>query len=456
MTSFNGGAVQVKPALLQPIRHPIKVAKLLYTPTAFVLRAPIYLIFGILCTGLVYSVFAKKDLLVSAPLVLKKDSFTIQATGSGEIVEVRAKENSFVNFGEKLAVIREQLRPFDNAQRDAVQQHVRELEKEKGKLEFEYSSKIAQLEYDIKNYSTNREAKSKELEGRIGILEKQLSTARNSIRSAQGGLAIATRQYDTINKLFASHDATISQRDNALSSLNMAQKSVFDARASESETQIQLETARSELDKFKNLLELKKIEDELAHSKGQQERELGKLNEQINALAERLNKAESSDGATTVYHDDLVEYITPFDGLVTKVQAASGQMIAPGSPLLTLVRESAALEGNAYVDNKDIGHLKREQEVKIKYFAYPYQEYGIATGLISDIATTPSGLPGKESKYVVTIVLREETVRKANGPARSLKIGLEGIAEIKTGEQRFIEILFAPISRFFTQEEEST
>jgi hemolysin D len=71
-------------------------------------------------------------------------------------------------------------------------------------------------------------------------------------------------------------------------------------------------------------------------------------------------------------------------------------------------------------------------------------------------------LPGKESKYLLTIALREHTISKRGkaktgkeGKPKELDMGLEGIAEIKTGEKRFIEILFSPISTFFVGEEES-
>ncbi|MCI0564583.1 MAG: HlyD family secretion protein [Nitrososphaera sp.] len=177
------------------------------------------------------------------------------------------------------------------------------------------------------------------------------------------------------------------------------------------------------------------------------------MREEIDSIDKRLNEAVNQEGATYVGTNAV--YTSIFDGVITKVHVDRGQIIPAGAPLVTLVRESASLEGHAFVENKDIGHLKRGQEVKIKYFAYPYQEYGIATGLISDIATTPSGLPEKESRYLVKIVLRNESISKLGGKPKQLEIGLEGVAEIKTGDKRFVEILFSPISKFFRPEEES-
>jgi hemolysin D len=89
----------------------------------------------------------------------------------------------------------------------------------------------------------------------------------------------------------------------------------------------------------------------------------------------------------------------------------------------------------------------------MKYFAYPYQEYAIAEDVISSIATTPSGLPGKESQYLVKVALQSHTIHKRGGRPKALEIRLEGLAELKTGERRFIEILFSPISTFLAPEE---
>jgi hemolysin D len=116
------------------------------------------------------------------------------------------------------------------------------------------------------------------------------------------------------------------------------------------------------------------------------------------------------------------------------------------------VRNTAPLEAHVMVQNKDIGKIKRGQQVQIKYFAYPYQEYGIQHGVIADIATKPSG---PNSMYLITVALELETITaRASTISKDLEIGLEGIGEVKTGEKRFIELFFAPASRFFQVAEE--
>jgi multidrug resistance efflux pump len=453
MTPSPKKAVHVEPMLAKPVRHPIKAAKLLYTTPSYILSAPIYLIFVILAVGIIYAFWAKQDVLVMAPLVLEKDSFTLQATGPGQVTAVAIQENSFVQAGDPLAVIQEQIRPFDNAQRQALESQRTELAKERDKVLSEYEHKLTQLNYDLKDLTNNRGTRITALENQVNNLSKQLAIAHNSKKVAEDSLMISQQQYERIRRLFANRDVTVSERDRALEKLNAAQQAVFDANERIGQTENDLNTAKVELSEFKDLRQQEKIEKEISQTETQRNRDLKRLDEQIQGLTSRLDIATYQEG--TVYEGSEARYTSLFDGVITKVHVAPGQMISAGAPLVTIVRDSTVLEGHAFVENKDIGNLKRGQEVKIKYFAYPYQEYGIATGLISSIATTPGGPQGKESMYLINVVLRDDSIRRRGGKAKPLEIGLEGIAEIKTGEKRFIEILFTPISKFFTPAEES-
>jgi multidrug resistance efflux pump len=455
MSSDPTRAVQIKPLLTVPTRHPIKAARLLYTAPSYVLRGPIYLVLLILLVGLLYSFWAKKDVLVMAPLVLQKDSFTMPATGQGVVLEIDARENSFIRFGDQLAVIQEHIDPFNQGQRDAFAKEIKTLMDEKENVQKDYGYQIDQLESQIKDLTSNKDVKVKELDARIDILRKQVATAQSSIGVASSAAATARAQFARISQLYNTHDVPITQFEAAREAVNRAEKAVFDAQQSKSEIEIQLKTATVERESFGSQEQVKRLEGERDKRKADLARALEKLDSKIGSINERLNKAMTAqEGATgATYQEDKIIYSSLFDGLITKVHAQTGQIITPGSPLVTMIRESAALEGHAFVDNKDIGHLRLGQVVKIKYFAYPYQEYGIKEGQISDIATTPSGLPGKESKYLVKIALLDETIRSMGGKPKPLEMGLEGIAEIKTGEKRFIEIIFSPISKFLGSKE---
>ena len=445
------GAVRISPFMDTATRHPIKSARLLYSLPPFMLRSVIYLIFIIIFSALIYSFWATSTVLVSAPMTLRKDSFTLQVTGDGLVTDLAVQANSVVRAGDPLATIQEQLRPFDNAQRDVIEGQRIELEKERDKLLSEFDHRLSQLNFDLQDLTNNRGGRVEELGNQVRILEQQQSTARNALATARDSLGIAQNNYNRINALFNSRDVTVTERDQALERLNAAKKSVFDAESRVSEIGISLQTARSELAKFQDQLQTEKLQREIAQVTQQREREVSRLDEQIASINRRLDQASTQEGAT--YVDNKATYSSFFDGVITEVHVNRGEMIRAGTPLVTLVRDTAVLEGHAWVSNQDIGQLQRGQEVKIKYFAYPYQEFGIARGLTSFIATTPGGEPGRESMYLVKVALEKDTISRQGDSLKPLEIGLEGIAEFKTGEKRFIEILFSPISRFFQAED---
>ncbi|MGI9304949.1 MAG: HlyD family efflux transporter periplasmic adaptor subunit, partial [Gammaproteobacteria bacterium] len=239
----------------------------------------------------------------------------------------------------------------------------------------------------------------------------------------------------------------------AVEAVNDAAKGLDDAKARIEEIKIQLQTSRDELTQLSDSKRKEKLEQELAQLRQRKERDVKRLNEQIAGIEDKLSRNPVSD--TVEFRENQALYKSDFDGLITQIHVKTGEIITPGTSLVTLIKDTSILEGHTFVENQDIGNLSRGQQVKIKYFAYPYQEYGIAKGVISSIATTPSGLPGKETKYLVRVVLGTKSISRRLGKPRPLEIGLEGIAEIKTGEKRFIELLFSPISSFFAQPEES-
>ena len=184
-------------------------------------------------------------------------------------------------------------------------------------------------------------------------------------------------------------------------------------------------------------------------------RDVKALQERIATVGTKLEAGkELIEGVK--FGENKTDYSSRFNGLITDVLVTKSQVIGAGQPLVTMVKESAPLEAIVLVENKDIGHLKRGQPVKFKYSAYPYQDYGIPEGRITDIATKPSEQLG--NKYPVRVALMSEEISKSNERPKKLEIGLEGSAEIKIGEKRLIELVFRPLSKYFdkSNQEETT
>ena len=437
-------AVRIEHAHLAMVRHPIKAARLLYTAPAWVLAGPIYLITLITFAGLAFSFWATKNELVNAPLVLERELAVVEAVQGGRVARIFVHEGDQVSTLAPLVEV-QKTRISDRNEQESLKSKESEVLKEMdtARAEFEHSLKQLKLSLEQANLSVKTVRKDRE------IMQQQLKTTQRNVSYRTKKLNQAKKNLKEEKALYDARDITRVEYDRARSKVDDLEKSVNDANAEKRNLEISLRSLNE--DRIRN--DIKQVKNEITQLKARYQEKGKRQNERLASLAQQMKDEKSLLGDVS-HERGISRYSSSFSGLVTKVHVKMGHMISPGAPLVTIVKDTAALEGRALVLNKDIGRMKRGQKVQIKYFAYPYQAYGIPTGVISDIATKPGGVAGQESMYVVRIALHEEVIKVTGKRDKPLAIGLEGIAEIKTGEKRLIELMFSPISRFFTQEEE--
>ena len=438
-------AVKIAHALLTPVRHPIKAARLIYSAPAWVLAGPIYLVTVIVFTSLAYSFWASKDELVVAPLVLERESFTVEATEAGLISRVRAKEGDSVRALVDTLVVIQKTMVTAKGERESLKSKKEELEDERAVADKEYLHSREQLNITL----TETTKTLANLKKDRTLLTNQLDDGRRNIAYLLKKLNKARRDLAKERALYLSRDITQAEYDRAKNKVDDLEKSHQDAVANVQKIEINL----AALSESRIRSEITRIENELAQHDQRHKTAEKRFIERLADIKHQLEREETLV-ATTTREGERTRYSSLFSGVITKVHVKPGQMVAAGTPLITIIKGSAALEGRALVQNKDIGRMDHGDLVQIKYFAYPYQEYGIPTGKISYIAKKPGGVAGQESLYLVRVALASDTIKKQGSKRlKKLEIGLEGMAEIKTGQKRFIELMFTPISKFFTQEE---
>lgn len=437
----------------EEVRHPIKAAALLYTTPNYILRGPIYLVFVLVLVGLVYLSWAKKDIVVMAPLKLQREAVTIQALGGGMVAELLVEANLPVKAGQPLVAIQEKVRASASPEQEAIEREIRELEDRLDQTIKDYDHRISQLRLDKINVDKGSSTEARAISAQIGTIQQQLGTAQRTKEDILRKLLLARKRLATQKELFDRRDITVTEFERAQEAVNDLESQVRNAEADINKVTLSLQTAKAEKARLESRTDLAKIGSEIASLEANRGSDIERMSGRIAELKKKQSEANVLIQGVS-YKETQANYRSTVDGIVTEVLIRKGQLIDAGTPLVNIVKASAALEAQVLVQNKDIGNLKYGQPVSIKYFAYPYQEYGIQTGVIADIGTKPSGLPGMESLYVVSVALDRETIRGRSGVQKQLEIGLEGIAEVKTGEKRWIEMMFTPLSKFFSPPEE--
>ncbi|HKU69979.1 MAG TPA: HlyD family type I secretion periplasmic adaptor subunit [Burkholderiales bacterium] len=156
------------------------------------------------------------------------------------------------------------------------------------------------------------------------------------------------------------------------------------------------------------------------------------------------------------YRHSLLELKAPQAGVVKDLATHSpGTVVAPGTILLTLVPHDEPLVAEAWVSNADAGFVKRQQRVKVKLAAYPFQKYGMLDGVVTHIsadaheksdASNPAVRPMQEAAYRALISLARDRL-ESRGERLDLAPGMLVNAEIHLGTRSVLEYLLSPVQK---------
>ncbi len=124
-----------------------------------------------------------------------------------------------------------------------------------------------------------------------------------------------------------------------------------------------------------------------------------------------------------------------------------GGIVTSAQELMVIVPESADLEIEAYVENKDIGFVHENQSVSIKLDAFPFTKYGILKGTIIDLSDDAINDKDRGLLYKARISLEQNAI-KVNDKYVNLSPGMTASIEIKTGQRRLIEFFLAPLLKY--------
>jgi len=118
------------------------------------------------------------------------------------------------------------------------------------------------------------------------------------------------------------------------------------------------------------------------------------------ALKDHMNQAvrDQDEGQRNiaVVQQDLTEneakreilVLAPQRGIASSVSVDSGQSVAIGQTLVVILPEQLELEADLYVPSNAAGFLRAGLSVQLRYAAYPYQKFGLAHGVVREVAST--------------------------------------------------------------------
>jgi hemolysin D len=126
-----------------------------------------------------------------------------------------------------------------------------------------------------------------------------------------------------------------------------------------------------------------------------------------------------------------------------------GAVVQPGNAIAEIAPKGTALILRAKMESKNSGFLQKRMPVKVKFDAYPFQEYGIVEGRLIEISPTTSEMEvagGKTLGYDLEIEL-DRTCIQTQKYCLNLRPGETATAEVIVRQRRVIDFVLDPFKK---------
>jgi HlyD family secretion protein len=194
------------------------------------------------------------------------------------------------------------------------------------------------------------------------------------------------------------------------------------------EIRTRVDKLREELSTSQSLLRQAMVSRPVAESLEQQNR--------IARLQSEIAAAELSLQHTTI--------TAPVSGLITTLNVrSSGAVLQTGETIATIAPAGARLLAETRVPNKDIAFIDKGLPAKLKFDAFPFQDYGTIDGEVVEVSPDAQTDQQLGSFYKVTIAPKQIQIA-AQGRNMPLRPGLVLTAEIITERESILSLILEP------------
>ena len=379
-------------------------------------RATLYGMLSLITFAIIWAYFGETDITVNAKglLVPKGDVKHIITSKEGVVKKIVARSGMHVNQGDIL------LQLDTNIHSDTFNQ----LSKFQELLSLRSSEFIKQNTILLLN--TNELKRTKE------VIQKEISTKNNMLTTYKKSFERITEQYNIFAEMF---------ENGLISKIEMLREkdSLEKARIRIEEITTDIETYKARQDEkinsnksqiLKSKIEIERIQNDINDAK-----------RNIEVISLKYDKSSGLDPQSEKAQYDVIR--APVDGIVSFSDVHyEKDYLKPGTKVFSILPDNRPLVAKIEIPNTGIGQVKLGQDVKIKYDAYPYQQFGVGEGVLVSVAPNSTEKDAKKQEFVYNsrVELTNTKIMK-NGNTYPLFAGLTLTAEIVVERKRILQFL---------------
>ena len=137
----------------------------------------------------------------------------------------------------------------------------------------------------------------------------------------------------------------------------------------------------------------------------------------------------------------------PVDGTVLSLDLQNtGEVVQSGQTVAEIAPYNVPLVLSAVLSNREAGFVKKGMPVKVKFDAYPYQDYGVVPGEVFSISADAESDERLGEVYRVDIVLERDYIATKKQQIE-FKAGQTASADIVIRRRRIVDVLLDPFKK---------
>ncbi|AFZ55764.1 HlyD family efflux transporter periplasmic adaptor subunit [Anabaena cylindrica FACHB-243] len=173
------------------------------------------------------------------------------------------------------------------------------------------------------------------------------------------------------------------------------------------------------------------------------------LQTQITSLQSEITQTQSQITSLQLQLQQRVVR-SPIDGIIFELPIKKpGSVVQPGQMMAQVAPKNATLILKAQMPSQQSGFVKVGMPVKIKFDAYPFQEYGVTQGRVTWISPDSKiqeNSPNRLESYDVEIALEQPYIQTGNKRI-PLTPGQTATAEVIVRQRRVIDFILDPFKK---------
>ena len=303
-----------------------------------------------------------------------------------------------------------------------------------------HNAKIAEGAVDEIN-ELDKASKSETLASEEGLattieqLRASLEERDQLLREKDKQISDLTRDYRHVTEVNIQLEKRLQRLDEENEGLKQDKSDLRDTILILKQSQVEVERLNAEL--AQKQAEAKTIQVETQQKIQQTELEVTQLKAQITNTQNLITTAEAKLQDRYLY--------SPIDGVISALNVFNvGEVIQPGQTVAEITPKNAPLILTASLPNDKAGFVKTGMSVKVKFDAYPYQNYGVFEGTVRSISPDTKVDKAVGPVYKLEIVLKKDYVLQQDQKIQ-LKSGQTASADIIIRRRRIMDILLNPI-----------